>query len=61
MKIFILLPAFNEELSIPTLLYQIDKTLKNHKYEYKVILCNDGSTDNTKKIVELEKEKYPIH
>ncbi len=61
MKIYILLPAYNEELSIPKILCGIDKTMKKFNFDYKVILCNDGSSDKTKEIVEESLNLYPIH
>lgn len=47
MKILIIIPAYNEERSILKTIIEIQKT----GYDY--IVINDGSTDNTKKILEL--------
>jgi dolichol-phosphate mannosyltransferase len=43
----IILPAFNEESSINHVLTSIDATIKNLKKEFIIIICNDGSLDET--------------
>jgi len=47
----IIIPAYNEEESIREVIAKIDKTLKDAKCNYEIIVVNDGSTDNTGKIV----------
>tara|TARA_B100000242_G_C43034482_1_gene482201 strand:+ start:330 stop:1115 length:786 start_codon:yes stop_codon:yes gene_type:complete len=61
MKVYILLPAFNEELSIPRILYGLNQTMEKNKLDYTVILCNDGSSDRTKEIIQSSRDSYPIH
>jgi len=51
----IVLPVFNEEDSIRTLLENIDMTLKEYRHDYHIIMVDDGSTDGTVKIVEAFK------
>ncbi|MFH0798853.1 MAG: glycosyltransferase family 2 protein [Pseudomonadota bacterium] len=48
--IFIILPAYNEEKHVSSLLQMIDLSLKEYSHEYKAILVDDGSTDDTVKI-----------
>ena len=55
----ILLPVFNEAKYIGQLLYGIDKALKK-KISYRFLICEDGSTDGTKKIINSLKKKYRI-
>lgn len=45
--IVILLPAYNEEDSLPQLMPKIKDTMNLFGEPYKVIVCNDGSSDNT--------------
>lgn len=45
----IIIPAFNEEARIERTIEKIKKTLKGASYE--LIIVDDGSTDNTKKII----------
>ena len=52
--IFILLPAFNEEKNLKIIFEKIKKNFKN-KNEIKVVLVDDCSIDNTKK---LANKKY---
>ena len=60
MKVFVLLPAFNEESSLENLLKNIDKTLSKAKYTYEVIVCDDGSFDKTPKLLVKEAKKFPL-
>jgi glycosyltransferase involved in cell wall biosynthesis len=46
MKIFIGIPAFNEEKNIASIILKIKEKFPN------IIVCNDGSTDKTKEIIE---------
>lgn len=50
MKLDVIIPAYNEELIIPTLYEELKKALKDIKYT--LIFVNDGSTDNTEQIFE---------
>lgn len=45
--IWILLPAYNEEDSLSTLLPKIDHALRHANRKYKLLVCDDGSTDGT--------------
>jgi len=57
-KIFIGLPAYNEEKSLPELFSKLID-FKNNIYEnLEVIVVDDGSTDDTKKIIEEFCDKY---
>ncbi len=61
-RIFIVLPAYNEEQSIGSLLDRISEAMEEvgiHSYE--VIVVNDGSADRTLKIVEEKSSQMPIH
>ena len=51
MKISIIIPVFNESKTILKILKKINE-IKNKKKE--IIIINDGSTDNTKKIIVKE-------
>ena len=61
MKVYILLPAYNEESSILPITQKIDNSLSSANIDYQIIVCNDGSTDNTLKILKKQAKKYPIH
>ena len=43
----VVVPVYNEEQSLPTLLEQLTAVLTDLKYPYEIILVNDGSTDNS--------------
>ena len=58
--IFLLLPAYNEENSIDPLIKKISKTLKKLKFKYKVLICNDGSTDKTLQKLDKLKKNFNI-
>ncbi|TXC81533.1 glycosyltransferase family 2 protein [Luteibaculum oceani] len=50
--IYLLLPAYNEELSLPKLLPKIKTELQKHQLDYRMVVVNDGSTDSTAEILE---------
>jgi dolichol-phosphate mannosyltransferase len=59
--IYILLPAYNEELSFSTLLPKIDDYFKHKlQLDYQLIICNDGSSDGTLEILEGYKQSLPL-
>jgi dolichol-phosphate mannosyltransferase len=47
MSVWIILPAYNEEDSIPRLFPKIDQAMREHQVDYRIVLCNDGSKDAT--------------
>jgi len=52
MKLSVIIPAYNEEKRLPKTLVEIDKYLKQQDYDYEILVVNDGSKDNTAKVVE---------
>jgi len=52
-KISFVLPVYNEEKNIPQVYADLMKILKilTKKYEYEIILINDGSTDTSWKVI----------
>ncbi len=50
-KLSIIIPAYNEEKRLPPTLKKIDRYLKEKKILAEIIVINDGSTDNTEKII----------
>ena len=57
-KISIIIPAYNEEESLPLLYDRLSKVISNLKnYEFELLFINDGSKDNTLKIIKELREK----
>lgn len=56
--IWIFIPAYNEENSLPKLLPKIVDLLKEQSY--RIVIVNDGSTDGTEKILEKFREEIPL-
>ena len=55
-----IIPVYNEELNIPRVLKNVYKTLRAQPdWNYEVIVIEDGSTDQTKKVILEEYKKYP--
>ncbi|NWF51035.1 MAG: glycosyltransferase family 2 protein [Ignavibacteriaceae bacterium] len=50
-KISVLVPLFNEEESLQPLANEIKKALKSLEISYEVLFVDDGSTDNSLKII----------
>ena len=47
MKIFIQIPCYNEERQIENSIKEIKKSLDPNKYNYEIVIIDDGSTDKT--------------
>jgi len=52
----VVIPLYNEEESLPELCNWISRVMESHGFSYEIILINDGSTDNSWKVIkELSK------
>ena len=47
MKIVVTIPAYNEEDTISGLISRVHKVMEANKYDYRVLVVDDGSKDNT--------------
>ena len=56
-KLSIVVPCYNEEEAIPFFYEEIDKVSKSMKNDFEFIFVNDGSKDNSLKILQ-KYEKY---
>ena len=57
-KISIIIPAYNEEESLPLLYDRLNKVISNlESYEFEMLFINDGSKDNTLKIIKELRKK----
>ena len=57
-KITIIIPAYNEEESLPFLYERLDKLMGNMKnYDFEILFVNDGSKDKTISIIKELREK----
>ena len=59
-RVYIVLPAFNEELRIGKLLGRIEDVMLDDLLEYTVVVVDDGSTDATADIVRAFSKKIPL-
>ena len=58
--IWIVLPAFNEESSLPSLLPKLDERLRADGITYRLVAVNDGSVDRTAEILADFGTRLPI-
>lgn len=58
--IYILLAAFNEEEALPLLLKDISNLATEGQWDYRIIVVNDGSTDNTAQRLDEVKGSLPL-
>lgn len=58
--ICIILPAYDEEQSVDTLLGRIEQIMRENQYEYKIVFVNDGSKDRTAGMLEPYLKRMPI-
>lgn len=66
--VWILLPAYDEEESLPILLPKIQNTLGEMGLNYRILVCDDGSKDKTLELLEyyaqlmhLEVLRHPVN
>ncbi|RYD81280.1 MAG: glycosyltransferase [Sphingobacteriales bacterium] len=52
MDLSIVIPLFNEDESLPELTAWIERVMLANNYSYEVIMVDDGSTDNSWKVIE---------
>ena len=57
--ISIVVPLYNEEESLPELAEWIERVCNEHGYSHEVIMVDDGSTDDSWKVVEELAGQYP--
>ena len=60
MSISIVLPVYNEVKSLSHVLLAWSQYLIKKKIRHEFVICEDGSTDGTKKLISKLKKKYPI-
>ena len=57
-KITIIIPAYNEEESLPPLYERLEKLMSSMEhYEFEILFVNDGSKDNTINLIKEYREK----
>jgi dolichol-phosphate mannosyltransferase len=59
-KALIIIPAYNEERNIVSLVNSIHEVMIGCKILYKIVVVNDGSVDSTGNIILQLSKKYPI-
>jgi glycosyltransferase involved in cell wall biosynthesis len=59
MDISVIIPLYNEEESLNELFGWIQKVMQENNFSYEIIFVNDGSTDNSWKIICDLAEKHP--
>ncbi len=60
MKIWVVLPAYNEEEALPPLLDSLREVLDLGHGNYSIIVVNDGSKDKTAEVAEAYSKKAPV-
>ena len=57
-KITIIIPAYNEEESIPYLYERLKNVINEiENYEFEILFINDGSSDNTIEVIKEYRNK----
>jgi len=59
-KVYVVLPAYNEEARIGKLLDSIDEALQEAQLSYQIIVVEDGSDDKTAEVVRERSSRIPI-
>jgi glycosyltransferase involved in cell wall biosynthesis len=56
----IIIPLFNEEESLPELCKWIHRVMRDMNLRYEIIMVDDGSSDNSWKVIQSLWEQYPV-
>ncbi|MCU0326904.1 MAG: glycosyltransferase [Spirosomaceae bacterium] len=56
-QISVVIPLFNEAESLPELHDWIVRVMKNHNFSYEILFVDDGSTDDSWKVISMLSEK----
>ena len=59
-RVFIGLPAYNEEIALPRLLDRVERLTTSAALPITVVLYNDGSTDSTVPIARSRQQQMPL-
>ena len=59
MNISVVIPLYNEEESLPELDEWIERVMNNNNFSFELIFINDGSRDNSWKVIEELAQKSP--
>lgn len=59
-KIWVVLPAYNEERALPALLDSLLENLGQKGGEFSIIVVNDGSKDRTGEVAEDYARRAPV-
>ncbi len=59
-RIVVVLPAYNEEANIGSLLRRIFECLSDENIGFSIIVVNDGSSDRTRQILEEHLGEFPL-
>lgn len=59
MDLSIVVPAYNEDESLPKLMEEIRAVVDKEKYAWEIIFVDDGSTDDTWKVITELRELHP--
>src|SRR5574339_1127610 len=59
MDISLIIPLYNEEESLPELSEWIARIMQANNFSYEIIYVDDGSTDNSWKVIEELRTKNP--
>jgi len=58
--VIVVLPAYNEEQTLPPLLEAIREAMEENSISYRVIVVDDGSTDGTANAVDKAQDRIPV-
>jgi dolichol-phosphate mannosyltransferase len=60
MRVWVFLPTYNEESSIPKLFPKLRAIFEENGLDYRLVVVEDGSTDSTAALLDSLKSSYPL-
>ena len=61
MKLSVVIPAYNEEESLPETLRSLYETLVKHQIDHEICVTNDNSKDNTEAVLQNLQKEIPTY
>ncbi len=58
--LYLCIPAYNEAPTIGLLLWRIRRVFQEYSREYEIVVCNDGSTDDTADVLKPYHDVLPL-
>ena len=60
LRVFLVLPAYNEALNLPGLLTRVNDAFHQARFDFQIVVVDDGSVDNTQEVLAEYRSRVPL-